>query len=68
MDEEEKICVTASALRTILQSLVGPEYLIRELQAIRNIEDLTGKKNPINILVEEYNAWVEKKRGESSGS
>jgi hypothetical protein len=53
-----KISVTAEALREVLVALNGPGHLIRELQATRNIGDLLGKKNPIDLLLEEFNSEV----------
>lgn len=53
-----KISVTAEALREVLVALNGPGHLIRELQATRNIDDLLGKKNPIDLLLEEFNSEV----------
>jgi hypothetical protein len=47
--------VSADALRTVLSALCGPGHLIRELQATRGIDALTGSENPINQLVREAN-------------
>ena len=57
------ITVNAEALRQILAALVGPGHLIRELQFTRG--PMVGKDNPINILVAEYNAAVEKHNSEA---
>jgi hypothetical protein len=54
----KKVTVNAKALGEILSALVGPGHLMREIQATRG--PLVGKDNPINILVAEYNAAVEK--------
>jgi len=58
----DKVTVSADALRQVLEALVGPGYLIRELQAIRG---LPGYTNPINTLIEEYNAAARKHNEES---
>lgn len=54
--EPEKITVSADALQAVLKALVGPGHLVRELQATRG--PLTGELNPINILIDEFNAAV----------
>ena len=51
-----KVSVNAEALRRVLQALNGPAHHIRELQAIRN---LPGDKNPIDRLIEDFNAAAE---------
>lgn len=48
---ERKIEVTASALQEVLQAIIGPGVLMRELQAIRSLGG-----SPIDVLIEEYNA------------
>lgn len=48
------VTVNADALRQVLQALNGPSHYIRELQVTRG--PLVGDDNPINILIEEYNA------------
>lgn len=54
-----RIEVDAEALQQVLQALVGPGYLIRELQATRDKPPLfTG--NPIDTLVREYNEAIRK--------
>jgi hypothetical protein len=57
--EALKITVSARALHQVLGALVGPSHYIRELQATRN---LPGIENPINTLIEEYNAGIEASR------
>ena len=52
----ERVEVNASALRENLQALNGPDYLIRELQVIQEIQ---GNASPINILTNEFNAAVD---------
>ena len=54
------VTVNANALRSVLIALIGPGHLIRELQATRSIDALTGTENPINQLVREFNEQVEK--------
>jgi len=56
MSDSLKIIVTAKALHQVLGALVGPGHYIRELQATRN---LPGVENPINTLIDEYNAAIE---------
>jgi hypothetical protein len=53
----DKVTVSAEALSDLLDALNGPSHHIRELQATRG--PLVGDKNPINILVEEWNKNVE---------
>jgi hypothetical protein len=50
------IPVDSKALLSVLQALNGPGHLIRELQFTRG--PIVGDDNPINKLVEEFNAWV----------
>jgi hypothetical protein len=52
----EKVTVSADALRQVIDALNGPGHYIRELQVTRN---LPGTSNPINTLIQEYNAAVE---------
>lgn len=49
-----KITVSKEALRQVLAALVGPGYMIRELQLTREPMALF-KDNPINILLAEFN-------------
>ena len=49
------VTVDAESLRKILTALNGPSYFIREIQATRN---LPGRKNPIDILTDEFNQAV----------
>lgn len=58
-----KVLVDAEALMQVLNALVGPSYLIRELQAMRSpiIPD-----NPIDTLIKDFHdttgkSWVENK-------
>ena len=53
----EKVTVSASALRQVLQALNGPAHYIREIQVTRNLPGDTS--NPLNVLTEEFNAAVE---------
>lgn len=54
----EKITVNTEALRQVLQALNGPDHYIRELQATRDRPPIfTG--NPIDTLINEFNAAVE---------
>lgn len=58
----EKVTVSAKALKQLLEALNGPGHYIRELQVIRNIDSKMpnpNNRNPINLLMEEYNAAVE---------
>lgn len=50
------VTVDAKALRDILYALTGPGHYIRELQATRSIAKLTGVKNPIDVLLDQFNA------------
>jgi hypothetical protein len=47
--------VNPHSLRVVLTALVGASHEIRELQACRGLPD-----NPIDQLLREYNAWIEK--------
>ena len=53
---KQKIEVDAYALFTVLKALLGPPHHIRELQA--TLPPYLGP-NPINLLADEYNAWVD---------
>ncbi|MBK9497391.1 MAG: hypothetical protein IPO08_23295 [Xanthomonadales bacterium] len=58
----ETVTVSATALRQILQALVGPPHYIRELQATRDKPPiLVG--NPIDKLIAEYNAAADQQKG-----
>jgi hypothetical protein len=57
MNMVERVTVSAYALKQVLTALNGPAHYIRELQATRG--PLVGEDNPINILVNQYNAAVE---------
>lgn len=54
-ESEATVTVTADPLRQVLQALIGPGHLIRELQATRSLHALTND-NPIEILIEQFNA------------
>lgn len=60
----ETITVNAKALRSLLNAVTGNPYEVRELQATRN--PLVDPENPINVLVGEFNAAVDKFNGEQS--
>lgn len=53
MSEADAITVDRAALRQVLEALIGPGHLIRELQFTRSLPD-----NPINKLVDQYNAAI----------
>lgn len=57
--QTKTVNVDAEALRRILQALLDGGVEIRELMAIRQLPGEMGKNNPINILVKNYNDWVE---------
>jgi hypothetical protein len=50
-----KVRVSAKALHQVLGALVGPSHYIRELQMTRNLPNID---NPINTLIDEYNAAI----------
>ena len=55
----EKVLVDAYALGLLLHALAGASYEVRELQATRGLPLLPGHDpNPIDTLVEQYNAAV----------
>jgi hypothetical protein len=62
--EDPKVPLTAKHVQTLLEALVGPDYRIRELQATRSLHKLDPVKyaNPIEILLDEYNAWIAKQQ------
>lgn len=49
------VTVAAEPLRQVLQALIGPGHMIRELQATRSLHALTND-NPIEILIQQFNA------------
>ena len=51
------VTVAAEPLRQVLQALIGPGHLIRELQATRSLHALTYD-NPIELLIEQFNDSV----------
>lgn len=51
------IPVSADALYQVLQALVGPGHLIRELQATRSLHKL-GHPNAIELLIEDYQSAI----------
>lgn len=53
------VTVSADALHQVLQALVGPGHLIRELQATRSLHKL-GHPNAIETLIETYQAALAK--------
>ena len=57
---QEKIEVSLTALKNLLTALVGPPHYIREIQALRGMPNST---NCIDILIEDYNNFVEKNKG-----
>lgn len=64
--KEDLVAVPAVVVNSILRALNGPGHFIRELQATRTIDGLLGDdqpRNPINVLVEVWNAHVKKKVG-----
>lgn len=56
----DTVTVNAKALHDVLQALVGSPHHIRELQVTRNLPVLGNEdRNPINVLLEEFNAAVQ---------
>jgi len=53
------IAVDALALREVLQALVGPPHLIRELQALMTPRE-AFPDNPINKLIDQFNEQATK--------
>lgn len=53
----QMVSVDAKALRTVLQALIGPPHLIREIQMTRGVAALTGD-DPIGVLIEDFNNAV----------
>lgn len=52
---DERILVSADALKQLLAALNGPPHYICELQVTRGPLPLIGNDNPINILIDNYN-------------
>ena len=52
------VTVDAKALRELLNALNGPAHFLGELQVTRSLHKL-GHPNPIETLVEEFNAQVQ---------
>lgn len=50
---DRTIAVNADALHQVLQALIGPGHLIRELQFTRSLHKL-GHLNAIETLIEDY--------------
>lgn len=50
----EKITVSRDALYSLLKAITGGPHQIRELQATRNLPQMPGVYNPINVLISEY--------------
>lgn len=57
--EPGKIAVSVEPLRQVLHALISAPHLIRELQVTREPAALF-KDNPINILVDEFNAAADR--------
>lgn len=63
-EEKKEITVDANALKQVLQALNGPPHYIRELQATRDNGTGLFKDNPIDVLIKQYNEWVERQKQE----
>lgn len=63
--EYMKVSVSDKYLGDVLRALTGPSLHIAELQVTRNIVKLTGSVNPIDALIDEFNAYVVAKRGKT---
>lgn len=61
-EADKKIEVDAHALYELLSAVVGPDHLIRELQATQMLDSLgfgsTIHPHPINVLVKQWNEYV----------
>lgn len=57
---ENKVEVSADALRQLLQALINGGVEIREMMVLANSPILSD--NPIKQLTAEYNAWAESKK------
>ena len=66
--ERAKLLIDAEALRDVLQALNGPDHYIRELQFTRG-GAMNGlcDDNPIDILIKQYNEWVESRDATDPG-
>lgn len=65
IEDGEKVAVDATALHQVLQALMGPPHLIRELQVLVNSKLPGPKHDPIGKLIDEYNAWHRAKQAET---
>jgi hypothetical protein len=61
-----RVSVDAAALRSVLVALNGHPHQIRELQFTRDIDDLVGERNPINVLLDDFNAAADATNAESA--
>lgn len=55
------VTVNAAALKQVLQALIGPGHLIRELQCIHGMHEMLKKPgdDPVGTLLTEYNTWAQ---------
>lgn len=62
VEERLMVSVDADALGQVLRALNGPGHYIRELQVTRDLDNkgLSLERNPINLLIEQYNEFVNK--------
>lgn len=57
----ETVTVEAKALKTVLDALVGPPHLIRELQALYGSKlEMLSSQSPIKALIDQYHDQVNK--------
>lgn len=57
-DPNHRIPVRSGMLAQLLHALNGPGHWIRELQATRDVCELTKQENPINELTKDYEAGM----------
>lgn len=70
VEERLMVSVDADALGQVLRALNGPGHYIRELQVTRDLDNkgLSLERNPINLLIEQYNEFVNKTNGTTEDS
>lgn len=59
---ENKVEVSADALRELLAAVIGGSVAISEYLVCCKFNERTGKTNNLNVLISEYNLWAESKK------
>lgn len=64
----KKVSVDSAALCRIIHALLEGGVTIREIMATRKIPGEMGERNPINVLIKDYNAWVDEENCRKEGN